>query len=97
MLEVKRDGTRIRITIATDLPHSDNENDGYARLLWEMDCDTVFQAELWLRYVNKRLGKLMQRIRREAYDEGYRDGRHHTAKKVLFRADFGSDYIRLEE
>jgi hypothetical protein len=48
------------------------------------DCDDTYYAELLANHFDSKLDKLVQRIREEEYQRGYKEGRGKKAKKTWF-------------
>jgi hypothetical protein len=67
-----RQGKYVKCRIATDLPETDSEGKAVLLLLWH-ECSSAAEAELLVRYLNKRHYAAIKAIRKAEYDAGWHD------------------------
>ena len=78
MIEVKRAGTKVRIEVDTGIPVERSV------LIFEINEDYEYLAELVREKIQDRIGKVMERARREAYEEGWEDAKAKRRKQEWF-------------
>ncbi len=85
MLEIKRDGNSAIIHMDTDLPH----NRPYVNTLWVFKSEegSPWHAELVVRYLKNRLKECVKQIRRDAYEQGWKDARAKRVKETWFSGE----------
>jgi hypothetical protein len=87
MLVVKRDNTKVVITVATDLANSCDGTE-VAGILMSFDAGACYTADLLTRYIADRLRRALQDERRKYYNLGHADGRKRSKKMDSFSASF---------
>lgn len=83
MLNVKRDNTKAVIAVGTDLPF-DCEGTKTSIYEFEFEMQTPARAELLVRYVHNRLETEIEKTRREAYEQGWKDAKSRKPKVTWF-------------
>lgn len=57
-------------------------------LCFQWECGAQYTAELLRQHLNKSIGDYLQSTTREAYHEGYKDGKNKQKKKLWFSRNF---------
>jgi len=83
MLEIRRDNTAVIIRVETDLPH-DCAGTITGNITFKFDMSAPSWAELLTRYLRDRLAYEVRKIRREAYEQGWKDAKSKNRKQDWF-------------
>ena len=78
MITFSRKGTEVLV----DVKHGVFFGEEYFRL--EIHQAYEYQAELLLRQLDKNLSSQLERIRKEAYEQGFKDAKAKRAKQTWF-------------
>ena len=83
MIRIKRDNEKVVLLFDTGLPH---DCEGKTTVAWDFTVTTPapYYAQLVTDYYRDRLRSEMQRIRREAYEEGWADAKAKRKKQDWF-------------
>jgi len=83
MIRINRDNEKVVLLFDTDLPH---DCKGSTTVAWDFRVTTPapYYAQLVTDYYRDRLRSEMQRIRREAYEEGWADAKAKRKKQDWF-------------
>lgn len=84
MIEVKRDNTKIKVNVSTDLPYDCKGDSCNTLIPFEWDEGSPYRAEMLKRYIEKRLRDWIQRERQALYEQGFKDGKGHRRKQKHF-------------
>jgi len=75
MIRFTRDGTRVKCTVATDVPNYDSRQFYF---YWETERE--YAAGLLSAHLTETYENNVGEIRREAYERGWKDAKAHRAK-----------------
>lgn len=83
MIRIKRDNEKVNLLFDSDLPF---DCAGDTVVTFDFSCSTPqpYYAQLATNYLRERLLAEMQRIRRKAYEKGWRDARAKRKKEDWF-------------
>lgn len=93
MFEIKaetngnEDCTEVRIRVSTDLPCERSD------ILFNFNTAHQYAAQLLVKHIRKELCNSLEEIRKQAYLQGYKDGRGKQKKKGVFCNHWGSEYV----
>ena len=93
MIVTSREGSKLSVCIKTDLPNGSGEKSPVAWMWFARDGGAAYQAELLQRYLDERLFKALQKIRREAYSKGWKDAKAKTRKSTHFAGSWSSRIV----
>ncbi len=78
----QKDCTQVHAEINTDLPVD-------ARVfVMKSERSNQISAELLRKYLENEYHNLIEKAHREAYEQGFKDGRQHKRKRTWFRRHF---------
>jgi len=78
----QKDCTKINAEIDMDLPVEKRI------FVFSVDCDYQYASELLCRHLENEYHNLIENAHREAYEQGFKDGKQHKKKKTWFRGQF---------
>ncbi len=81
MINIKRDGSIVKINVQTDLRH---ESGGTSSYPFSFNCGDTAYADLLERYLKDRLSSEMKKARQEAYEKGWREAKAKVKKETWF-------------
>ena len=64
-----------------------------SNLHFTFECGSEYSAALLEDYINEKLWKILEQIRKNAYEKGYSDHRKRNKKLTEFYQDFDPDNI----
>lgn len=83
-LELKRDGTKVDLTVCTGYTTDKNPRSQWI-IPFGWDFEDELYAKLLFDCLRKRLGDLIESARREAYEQGRKDMKGKQAKRRHFK------------
>lgn len=81
--EIANEGARVLVRIHTDIAVQANRDEHWIINL-RRDSGEEIEAHALAEYLRNLFSEKVQKTRRSAYEEGYREGRGHKKKRTYF-------------